>query len=371
MVGATALFIVLSGFSGLKDFSLQFTNVFDSDLLIAPESGKTITFSEASEAKLKKLAGIEAYSKVIEERVFIQFEGKNQIANIKGVDANYGNVIVIDSILYVGRWFEESRQEAVVGFNIAHNLSMGTMDIYNSLPEVFVPKPGTGQILNTDLASAFTKRDFVASGIYDVNEDVNGKYMFTDLEFARDLLQLDSTKVTSVAIKLQPAAKEKEVRNLLAEIFASEDIVIQNRIQQNDALYKMLNTEQVAVYLIFTLVLIIALFNVIGSIIMMILDKRKNIKTLYNMGATIKEIKKIFFLQGALMTVFGGLLGIALGVVVVWLQLQFKMVYITATLPYPVKLTFTNVVVVFITLSILGLIASKIASSRVKERLLN
>lgn len=371
VVGATALFIVLSGFSGLKDFSLQFTNVFDSDLLIAPESGKTITFSEASEAKLKKLAGIEAYSKVIEERVFIQFEGKNQIANIKGVDANYGNVIVIDSILYVGRWFEESRQEAVVGFNIAHNLSMGTMDIYNSLPEVFVPKPGTGQILNTDLASAFTKRDFVASGIYDVNEDVNGKYMFTDLEFARDLLQLDSTKVTSVAIKLQPAAKEKEVRNLLAEIFASEDIVIQNRIQQNDALYKMLNTEQVAVYLIFTLVLIIALFNVIGSIIMMILDKRKNIKTLYNMGATIKEIKKIFFLQGALMTVFGGLLGIALGVVVVWLQLQFKMVYITATLPYPVKLTFTNVVVVFITLSILGLIASKIASSRVKERLLN
>lgn len=370
VVGAMALFIVLSGFSGLKDFSLQFTNVFDSDMLVAPESGKTITFSEASEVKLKTLDGVEAYSKVIEERVFIQFEGKNQIANIKGVDANYANVIVIDSIMYVGRWFEEGRQEAVVGFNIAHKLSMGTMDIYNTLPEVFVPKPGTGQILNTDLASAFTKRDFVASGIYDVNEDVNGKYMFTDLEFARDLLQLDSTKVTSVALKLKPEANENDVRAALAEIFTSEEIIIKNRIQQNDALYKMLNTEQVAVYLIFTLVLIIALFNVIGSIIMMILDKRKNIKTLYNMGATIKEIRKIFFLQGALMTVFGGLLGIALGVLVVWLQLQFKLIYITASLPYPVKLEFMNVVVVFITLAILGLIASKIASSRVREKLL-
>lgn len=365
-----ALFIVLSGFSGLKDFSLQFTNVFDSDMLVAPGNGKTITFSEATEDKLKQLDGIEAYSKVIEERVFIQFEGKNHIANIKGVDANYGNVTVIDSIIYVGRWFEEGQQEAVIGFNIAHKLSLGTMD-FSSLPEVFVPKPGTGQILSTDLANAFTKRDFIVPGIYDVNEDVNGKYIFTDLEFARDLLQLDSTNVTSIAIKLKPEVSERNVRNNLAEIFASEGVVIKNRIQQNDALYKMLNTEQVAVYLIFTLVLIIALFNVIGSIIMMILDKRKNIKTLYNMGATIKEIRHIFFLQGALMTVLGGILGISLGVIVVWLQLQFQFVYITASLPYPVKLTFMNVVVVFITLTVLGLIASKIASSRVRERLLN
>lgn len=370
VVGAMALFIVLSGFSGLKDFSLQFTNVFDSDLLIAPESGKTITFSEASEDKLKKLVGIEAHSKVLEERVFIQFEGKNHIAYIKGVDSNYGKVTVIDSIMFVGRWFTEGQQEGVIGYNIAHKLSLGAMD-FSSLPEVFVPKPGTGQILNTDLANAFTKRNFVASGIYDVNEDVNGKYIFTDLGFARNLLQLDSSKVSSIALKLKPGVNENDVRDNLAEIFASENIVIKNRIQQNDALYKMLNTEQVAVYLIFTLVLIIALFNVIGSIIMMILDKRKNIKTLYNMGATLKEIRQIFFLQGALMTVLGGLLGIILGVIIVWAQLQFKFVYITASLPYPVKLKFMNVVVVFITLTVLGLIASKIASSRVRERLLN
>jgi lipoprotein-releasing system permease protein len=369
VVGAMALFIVLSGFSGLKDFSLQFTNVFDSDVLIAPESGKTIAFSEASEANLKQLDGVEEYSKIVEERVFILFEGKNHIAYIKGVDANYGSVTVIDSIMFVGRWFEEGKQEAVIGYNIAHKLSLGAMD-FSSLPEVFVPKPGKGQILNTDIANAFTKRDFLAAGIYDVNEDVNGKYIFTDIKFARGLLQLDSTKVTSIAIKLKPDANEREVRTHLAEIFASQDIIIKNRVQQNDALYKMLNTEQIAVYLIFTLVLIIALFNVVGSIIMMILDKQKNIKTLFSMGATLKEIRQVFFLQGALMTIIGGLLGITLGVIVVWAQLQFKLIHITASLPYPVKLNFMNVAVVFTTLTILGLLASKIASSRVREKLL-
>ena len=369
VVGAMALFIVLSGFSGLKEFSLQFTDVFDSDLKIEPASGKTITFSEATAEALNQINGVAAYSKVLEERIFLQFEGKNHIAYIKGVDANYNTVTVTDSILFIGRWFIEEQQEAVIGYNIAHKLSLGTMD-FSSLPEILVPKPGTGQILTTDIANAFTKRDFIASGIYDVNEDVNGKYIFTDLAYAHDLLQLDSTKISSVAIKLTPNVDEDEVRTSLTEIFNDSPIVIKNRIQQNDALYKMLNTENVAVYLIFTLVLIIALFNVIGSIIMMILDKRKNIKTLYNLGATIKEIRHIFFMQGALMTVLGGALGIALGLLVVWGQLQFQFIYITATLPYPVELKLINIVIVFVTLTVLGLLASKIASSRVREKLL-
>jgi lipoprotein-releasing system permease protein len=116
--------------------------------------------------------------------------------------------------------------------------------------------------------------------------------------------------------------------------------------------------------------MIIALFNVIGAIIMMILDKRKNIKTLYNMGATIKEIRKVFFLQGALMTFLGGVLGIALGVLVIWLQVQFNFLYITPNLPYPVRLLSSNVVIVFVTIFGLGLLAAKIAASRVREQLL-
>lgn len=368
VVGAMSLFIVLSGFSGLKDFSLQFTNVFDSDLKIFPQTGKTIDFTSAQKRLLHDVVGIESFSEIIEERVFLQYNGKNHIAYIKGVDSLYGKVAKLDSILRYGDWLVPHEQEVVVGLSTIAKLSMGMRD-YADLLEIYVPKPGTGQLNALDPSSAFNKENVVVSGVYQVNEDLDAKYVFTDIDFARNLLSLDSSKVSSIEIKLKPNTSEENVRSEIDKIFP-EEIVIKNRIQQNDALYKMLNTENIAVYLIFTLVLIIALFNVIGSIIMMVLDKRKNIKTLYNMGASLREIRRIFFLQGTLMTVLGGLLGIFLGVLVVLAQLKFELVAITSTLPYPVKLKFINIVVVFVTISVLGIIASKIAASRVRERLL-
>lgn len=369
VVGAFSLFIVLSGFSGLKDFSLQFTTVFDSDLKILPESGKTIEFSEVQKQQLKSLKGIETFSEIIEERIFLHFKGKNHIAYIKGVDSLYGHVTQLDSIIFYGDWLVPNEHEVVLGYSIVANLSMGVRD-YSELLEIYVPKPGTGQINTMDPTQAFTKEKVVASGVYQVNEDLDGKYVFTDIDFARNLLSLDSSKVSSIELKLMPGASENEVREEIKKIFPQE-IAIKNRIQQNDALYKMLNTENIAVYLIFTLVLIIALFNVIGSIIMMILDKQKNIKTLYNMGASLSEIRRIFFLQGTLMTVLGGLLGILIGVIAVWLQLRYGFVSITSTLPYPVKLKPINLLVVFGTISVLGIIASWIAASRVREKLIS
>ena len=205
--------------------------------------------------------------------------------------------------------------------------------------------------------------------MYEINEELNSKYVFAEIEMARSLLNMDSTLVSALELKLKPDADEDQVRDNLESVFEG-NVLIKNRIQQNEALYKMLNTENIAVYLIFTLVLIIALFNVIGSIIMMILDKRKNIQTLYNLGATLPEIRKVFFLQGTLMTTLGGILGLGLGVLIVAAQLQFGLVNITATLPYPVKLKAINVVVVFATITLLGVIASKIAASRVREKLL-
>ncbi len=368
VLGAMSLFIVLSGFSGLKDFSLQFTDEFDSDLKILPESGKTITFSEAQKQQLSTTEEIKNFSEIIEERVFLHYKGKNHIAYIKGVDSVYGKVTQLDSIMYFGEWITPNEHQVVVGLSTIAKLSIGVND-YGAPLEIYVPKPGTGQLNALDPSDAFHKENVVVSGVYQVNEDLDTKYVFSDLDFARNLLSLDSTKISSVEMKLMPEASEENVRSEIEKIFPS-GVLIKNRIQQNDALYKMLNTENIAVYLIFTLVLIIALFNVIGSIIMMVLDKRKNIKTLYNMGASLPEIRRIFFLQGTLMTVLGGLFGIFLGILAVLAQLKFEFVAITSTLPYPVKLKLINVVVVFITISVLGIIASKIASSRVREKLL-
>ena len=367
IVGAMSLFIVLSGFAGLKDFSLQFISVFDSDLKIIPASGKTITFSEASEEKLKGIDGVAYFSKVIEERVFLSYRDKNDIAYIKGVDRNYGQVNPIDSILIYDSWFIPNQDEVVIGIGTSQKLSLGTRD-YGALLELYVPKPYSGEKLDPN--QVFNKEVVVVAGIYEINEELNSKYIFSDIDFARSLLKIDAGKISSLELKLSPAFSEKSVREQLQGVFA-EEVLIKNRIQQNDALYKMLNTENIAVYLIFTLVLIIALFNVIGSIIMMILDKRKNIKTLYNMGADLTGIRRIFFLQGVLMTTLGGLIGVLIGVLAVWAQLKFQFIHITASLPYPVKLKGINVLVVMGTITILGVLASKIASSRVREKLLN
>lgn len=366
VVGAMSLFIVLSGFSGLKDFSLQFSSVFDSDLKMYPETGKTIILSEEQTQSLEQINEIQAFSKIIEERVFLSFKGKNSMSFIKGVDQNYQSVNSIDSTIFHGGWFESSNT-SVIGAQISRDFSLGTFDS-SALLEIYVPIPGTGQI--TDPAQAFNKESVMVSGIYHVNEDLNSKYVFSDIALARSLLSYENDEISSIEFKLAPGVNEEDVVSKIANVL-SQDVIFKNRMQQNDALYKMLNTENLAVYLIFTLVLIIAIFNVIASIIMIILDKKHNIKTLRHLGATIKEIRRVFYLQGVLMTVLGGLIGIVLGVLIVLLQLQFDLVMITATLPYPVKLEFFNIFLVFITIVLLGIIASKIASSRVRERMLS
>ena len=368
VVGSLVLFIVLSGFSGLKEYSLEYTNIFDSDLKIYPATGKTIAFTQSQKMVLNAIPEVAAASQVIEERVFIRFKGKNDMAFIKGVDAQYDLVNPTDSILLSRDWLTPNKNEVVVGYNTSHKLGLGARD-YSALLEVFVPKPGVGQIDPLNPSKDFTKQTAVVSGIYYVNQELNSKYVFSDLSFARSLLSMDSTKISALEIKLAPNTSIASTKEKITALF-KEDVLVKTRIQQNDALYKMLNTENIAVYLICTLIMIIALFNVIGAIIMMILDKRKNIKTLYSMGATIKEIRSIFFTQGALMTLLGGTLGIALGVVVVWLQAKFEFLHITPNLAYPVKLLGLNVVVVFFTISTLGLLAAKIAASRVREQLL-
>ena len=363
--GAFSLFIVLSGFSGLKDFSLSFTNEFDPDLKIFPETGKNFTFTEAQKEKLLAISGVQAYSETIEERVYLDYKSKAQPAYIKGVDANYRKVNSIDSAIVFGTWLTQSEFQVVAGNGISRLLSLNTFD-YNNLLDVMVPRPGKGQITNS--AQAFNKESVIVTGIYSINEELDNKYIFTNIQFARNLLEMEEGQVTAIELKVDPTANMEVVRGEVGKIFGDK-VSMKDRAQLNETLYKMLNTENLAVYLIFTLVLIIALFNVIGSIIMVILDKRENIKTLHNLGATKRSIRNIFFLQGSLMTIVGGLLGLLCGLILIYLQLQYNFVMITPSLPYPVKIKAENIILVFLTISILGISASYIAASRSKSAL--
>jgi lipoprotein-releasing system permease protein len=366
IAGAMALFVVLSVFSGLIDFSLSFTNTIDPDLKVVPITGKFLTLNPKEVEELAKLKDVALYSKTVEERLLFTFDGKQQVANLKGVDTLFTKVSTVEDGLYGGEWIEPSTLQVVVGYGISQKLSMGLMDFNNAF-QVFVPKAGKGDINSSD--DAFLTQTLVPIGMYAISEDIDIKYVFCDLPLAQEMLFLKPNQLSAIEFKLKPNADEARVAQEIKNIFKNKGIV-KNREQLNDSLYKMLNTENIAVYLIFTLVIIVVLFNLIGALIMMILEKKGNLKTLYNLGTEIKSLKNIFLFQGTLLCFIGALIGLFLGVAIVLTQDYFKLIMITDTLAYPVKFTIQNILVVLATVTILGFVASYIAASRVNKKLL-
>jgi lipoprotein-releasing system permease protein len=359
------MFVVLSVFSGLKDFSLSFSNDFDPDLKIFPAIGKTFTTTEAQEEKLKGILEISNSSKVIEERVLFMFDGKEIVTYLKGVDANFQKVNNVKKTLYQGEWLDQNTTQVVVGYGIAQKLSLGLFD-YNNPFEVFVPRPGKGTIETTE--EAFNKTNLAPIGVYAISEDLDSKYVFADLGLAQNLLELKPNQISAIELKLKSNVDQTTVISKIKTIFNNK-ITVKNRSQLNDSLYKMLNTENIAILLIFTLVVIISLFTLFGALIMMILDKKQNLKTLFNLGVEIQDLRKIFLYQGTLVSFFGGIIGLAIGIIIVLIQQQFQLVMITPTLAYPVGFTFQNVFIVFVTIILLGILASWIASSSMNKRL--
>lgn len=369
IVGTTALFIVLSGFSGLKEFSTNFSGYFDPDLQVTSVLGKTLDVPLTRKRALENIEGIAVLSEVIEEKAFLSYAEKNDIAYIKGVPDNYDQIVAPDSILIYGSWLTDNDPQVVIGRGIADDLSISVND-YSTFMQIMVPRPGTDVINAMNLSRSFSTLDAIASGMFSVNEDLDNKYIFMRLSAARTLLNYSDSTVTALEIKLTDPDMENEVRDEITALF-DQEIEIKNKLQLNGALYKMLNSENLAVYLIFTLVLIIALFNVVGSIIMMILDKKKNLKTLLDLGAEVGQLRRIFFLQGTLMTLTGGIFGLLIGVAFVYGQIEYQWIYIGAGIPYPFAMEFFNVAVSLVTIAVLGIIASYIGSRRINDRLLS
>lgn len=361
-----ALFVFLSVFSGLKEFSLNFANVSDPDLRVETTSGKTFFINPKQEELLFKSKHIASYSKIIEERVYFMYDNKELVAHIKGVDNRYNQVTDFNKHLYAGEWFEPNSENVVVGADISRKLGLGLFD-YNNALEAYTPKPGKGDIENPE--EAFNKSLLFPSGIYSINEELDGKYVFCSIGLAQYFLGLKKNEITNIEIKLKPNSSENVVREELNSIFGST-IKIKNRAQLNDSLYKMLQSENLFIYLFSTLVVILTLFCLAGAIVMIIIDKRDNLKTLYNIGVTQTAIRSIFFTQGIIITLFGLTIGLSLAIAIILLQQQYSFIMITPTMPYPVLFEWQNMVIVIMTILILGIVSSWIASGTVNKKLL-
>ena len=367
IIGSLALFIILSGFSGLRTFSYNLLDVSDPDIKITTSIGKSFIVTEDLQQTLNVNTSINVISKVIEERVFLEYNEKTEIAFVKGVEENYTKISNIESSLNAGTWLQKDYSNtAVIGRGISNKLSLGISN-YGVPLKIMIPKPGKGFI---NPRRPFYEIDTQIVGIYSGTEEFEGKFVYTSIAKARELLRFKENQVTAIELKLENSQASDEVAFVLRDKLGG-DFKVQTKEQLNEVFYKVINTENFVSYLIFTLIVIIALFNVIGAIIMMIIDKKANLKTLFNLGATIKEIKRIFIIQGFLLTFLGMCIGLLLGVALVFLQKKFEIFMIVPNLAYPVEFRITNLLIVFFTIIILGFIAAKIASSRISEEFID
>lgn len=367
VAGGAALFVALSVFSGLINFSLSFSNAADPDLKAVVVKGKSLSLTAEQRARISNIAGVKKWSAVVEERALFTYNGKEQVAVLKGVDSNFTAVTGIGKSVYAGDWFLRNSGQVVVGAGLSQNLSIGLLD-YNNVFEVLMPRAGGAEV--NAVSDAFHQTVLYPIGFFSVSEELDANYVFCDLRLAQQLLEYKPNQYSALEFSVSNPDFIDDTQRELSTILGSS-VVVKNRAQLNDALYKMLNTENLAVYLIFTLIIIIVMFNLIGALIMMIIEKQSNLKTLLNVGMSIRQLRRIFLLQGSLLCVFGGIFGIGIGAVLVVLQQHFSLVMITPSLAYPIVFEIKNVAIVFATIATLGFLASLLASTRISERFLN
>ena len=365
IVATASLMIVLSAFSGLKEFGLSFSNAFDPDYKVLPRKGKVILLDSLSIKKLEKISCINALAPVLEEKVFLSFNEKSQVAFLKGINKHYLSVIPADSLVAIGEWLVPESNSVVAGYGIGASMDLGVYD-YSNFLNISVPKKSIKGNLNQN---PFYSQQAVVVGLYQISQDIDKKYVFSSISFARKLFQYPKDAYSAIEIQIKPNTSHdflsQELRKILGENF-----VLKDRVAQNTALYKMLKTENIAVYLIFTLVLIIAMFNLVGALVMMILDKKPDMKILEAMGVTTNSLRKVFFILGLLISLIGGAIGIVFASLLIVIQQVRPLLFVPGTsLPYPVNWEFENFILVIMTLTILGMISSGWVSRGIKSNL--
>ena len=362
MVSA-AFIIVLSGFSGIRTFNVNLIKMTDADIKITPKTGKSFVLDKELTQFLKHDKAVQNFSKVIEEKVFINYNDKQKIAKIKGVDSNYYNVINLDSTLISGHLPKPNTIEMLMGVSLANDLSFMLSNNLEMI-QLLVPKPGKGFI--TDPRKAFYEKYFVPVGIFQTTPDHDHTYLYATLKGAQQLLHYQPGQITAIEIKVMPNQIIALQKRLQARF--GKQLYIRNRQQLNKLLYKMLNTENLMVYFIFALILLLALFNIVGTIIMIIIDKKDNIHTLRVLGLDRSEIKKIFMIQGLGMTVLSGLVGLIFGLVLIGIQQFYPFLYIPQTnMPYPVEFHWSNILYVLLTIIFMGSFATLIGISKIEK----
>ncbi len=360
-MGTMALIIVLSVFNGFEGVIKSLYKTIDPDLLITVKQGKTFHYNSFPSDYVKKIAGVYDLVQVVTEDALLKYNDKQLIGKIKGVSDNYSKVSLLDTMVVNGTFELRRGQQSftVIGAGVAWFLGVNLRDV-KSLLSVYVPKRGNASSFS--MQSAFNNRVIHPAGIFSVQQEIDDKYVFVPLRFARDLLDY-TDEVTSVEVYLKPGADVQKIKSAIEKAIG-KSFEVKDRNQQNAVLFKVMKSEKLAIYLILVFILVLASFNMIGSISVLIVEKKKDIAVLKSMGADKKTVSRIFFSEGILISLIGTLTGLILGYLILLLQQHFGLVKLGGGAgafiidAYPVKLIWTDFVYVFLTVQVIGMLAS-------------
>ncbi|HOU01677.1 MAG TPA: FtsX-like permease family protein [Bacteroidales bacterium] len=354
-VGTMALIIILSVFNGLEDMVRSIFNTFDPDLKITPSLGKTFIPDSSKLEMLANVNGVACYSLTIEENALLRYDDRQTVATIKGVDDTYVRVTGIDSSMWDGEFILKSdrqRDYAIPGIGIANYLGIGITFV--TPLNIYVPKLSASSTVNPE--DAFNRKFIYPSGIFQVEQSYDSKYVYVPIDFARELIGNDNG-VSSIEIKFTDTADEKRVKKEVSDIFG-DDFVVQNRFEQQEIFYRVMKSERFAIFLILTLILIIASFNIIGSLTMLIIEKERDIEILKSLGADRDLIRRIFIFEGWMISIMGAVIGLILGFIICWLQQTYGLVRLQSDslllTSYPISMEFKDFIIVPLTVLTIG-----------------
>jgi len=359
-VAVFAFFIVLSVFGGLREFGLEFTHAFDPDIYIESTKDPYINTKDPALAVLKTQPEISLVSATLSQEMMLRFEDRTAFANIIGVDSLFRRVVSGETM--VGEWVEPNAYELVLGIGVLSQLDGAAYDHPEGIT-LLVPNQKKKSVLNQQ---PFRAQTALVRGVFQLGEALDETTAFAPLSMVQKVLQVPAHKASALYVKLRSNSTDTEVQTALQQHLGNDYRVL-TKTGRNPALYKMLQTERVAVIAILTLVVLIALFNVVGAIIMTLLEKKENIKTLHQLGAPQTTLRTVFFTQGLLLSLVGGGIGLLLAVAFVWLQKTYALVQIPGSyLPYPVALEWSSLWTVLLVVGGLSTLVAWLTSGVVK-----
>jgi lipoprotein-releasing system permease protein len=371
-VGTMALIIILSVFNGLEKMVSAIFNTFDPNIKITAARGKTFEVDSSMLKLLANVDGVACYSLTIEENALLKYGERQYIATIKGVDENYAKVSGIDSAMWEGEFVlrtDKGIPRAIPGLGVASNLGL-RINFINPL-NIYVPRRSGSSSANPE--NAFNKKYVSPAGIYEVEKDYDSKYVYVPIEFARDLIE-NQNGVSSIEIRFTEKADAASVQKKITAIYG-KGYLVKNRYEQQEIFYKVMKSERLAIFFILTLILVIASFNVIGSLTMLIIEKQRDIGILRSLGADNNLIRNIFIFEGWLISIIGASAGIVLGFVVCWLQQTFGIIRLNSDSlmmdAYPIVMKLKDFIAVPATVLLIGFWAAWYPVRFLTKRLLS